>query len=808
MILARSVAEKRASELNESLNSEIKAVIHCKKCWENPDNPSDYFHVDTENHKGTIVKTGEKKCLIAYYNYTPTISAEIKKGTPEEYSAKAIYQDNVLDVRFVDNQCTDCSKYIDNSLADAFLCEEDWLGDEGYMNLLFDKIEDCLDIKPLNNEASVVQTEFRDNPTEHTEEILNGIRTCLASEYYGDIKFCVKVEMPEGLHTLKSPSLVNETEAEVILEYDLTDPGFLTVKIDVTDNFLVNDVTDFFMRMHEYDESLTIEQVQQIRQETLNVLRNIAVLMEMRVNDMILGQSTDLKKPEEFLSLTQLIIKNAKHIWQNGTVLEGMWYKRDELYPQIPEYANLGPVTCGLIDENLNSALAVPLMAKFATELISDKTKLEEFKLIFTKEGVELILNAFIDEVKQTIIYEDKTDYYLTRASVQIACALITTGVTSESSYATKGPGLVKRISNILSKTLHNCATLKNRIWKLTRTGKKGVLVIYDRLILKVGSNDLLQQLDNILARVPESKLDDLVTDIDASTGLFNKFDAEPEALGSWEALNNAGRTGGNNPSNGLTRNIDAIDALTTLRNNPRLAIHEVPDDVLAYMLKEGWGSKPAVPAYADLCSDVNNLVDMLPQNTGSNLFEFLGTKGLNNGGADTRRHAYVQLQRLLESENRIVITGVKEVRFENRLSNIINGTDHVSYTDVRITRFDNSIIEIETKAGLMLFESGISDQFAKQTFNSLQEVSRLEDYKVFLNNEIRAKLVASIDKKKVITAWERFENGALLKDAKIQQLIKNYGEARGYDFTINTVTDFLKQNDDWFIDIFKSNLL
>lgn len=104
------------------------------------------------------------------------------------------------------------------------------------------------------------------------------------------------------------------------------------------------------------------------------------------------------------------------------------------------------------------------------------------------------------------------------------------------------------------------------------------------------------------------------------------------------------------------------------------------------------------------------------------------------------------------------------------------------------------------------------SSNFAAQSFNSLKEVTKLENYKVILNNELRNALVPGTDKLKIIKAWEDFEGGALFKDSKIQVLFADYAKVKinlpdNFSFTPETLKKFLNENNDWFIDIFKNNL-
>ena len=281
----------------------------------------------------------------------------------------------------------------------------------------------------------------------------------------------------------------------------------------------------------------------------------------------------------------------------------------------------------------------------------------------------------------------------------------------------------------------------------------------------------------------------------------------------AWKVLVDAGRTGGNSPSNALTRNIGALESLARLRSNSKLLKLGITDSHLGSMLKGGgWGGKPNVPSYRQLCDNVNELIQVLPENTGSNLADFLGNKGFGIAGdaANTRRHSYVQLQRLLE--NKSLLSQADAVVFERRLVGTINSTAYESFSDVYV-KIGNRVVEIETKAGTEFFANvaGSSSNFAKQSYNSLKNVSDIENYKVFLRQDLLETLDISTAKAKVIKAWTNFENGAILADAQIRNQFTGFARVKLNNpniatFSRSQLESFLKKNDDWFMTIFQNN--
>jgi hypothetical protein len=253
------------------------------------------------------------------------------------------------------------------------------------------------------------------------------------------------------------------------------------------------------------------------------------------------------------------------------------------------------------------------------------------------------------------------------------------------------------------------------------------------------------------------------------------------------------------------------LESISKLRGNPNLSsklsgMNQTDIDDLIGQMK-GWGDGTSGVSYKEVCDEVNELVDELPKNV-NGLEKFLGPQGFGNANSSTsytQRHSWVQLKRLLDNKQKLNFAD--EIVFERKVVNTANGATQTSYTDVYI-RIGAEIYEIETKAGIMFFEniSTNSSNFARQSYNSLKNVNKVENYKVFLNPSVKNAL-SSTDKTNVINAWKNWENGAILKDDEILTKFKAFGEEKGYDFTINTVEDFLKDTDEWFNLIFNSDL-
>jgi hypothetical protein len=82
-------------------------------------------------------------------------------------------------------------------------------------------------------------------------------------------------------------------------------------------------------------------------------------------------------------------------------------------------------------------------------------------------------------------------------------------------------------------------------------------------------------------------------------------------------------------------------------------------------------------------------------------------------------------------------------------------------------------VIELETKAGMEFFEGLGSSNFMTQSGNSLMKVSKIEDYKVFLNPGLVVDKQAAI--KKVVDAWSKQNLRSSLFGNRSNSAAKNY---------------------------------
>jgi hypothetical protein len=271
-----------------------------------------------------------------------------------------------------------------------------------------------------------------------------------------------------------------------------------------------------------------------------------------------------------------------------------------------------------------------------------------------------------------------------------------------------------------------------------------------------------------------------------------NYIKGNNDGIYSYLQLAKAGRTE-------LRTNVEALQAFTQLQKNENLIKYGISKGELAGMLKKGWGGQPEIPAFNVFCNELNDLINNLPVNT-KNLKSYLGSAGFTNAASTTQRHSYLQLQRLLENKN--MLSKADEVIFESEISASTFGIGK-SVSDIHIV-LEGRKIEIETKAGINFFKGLDEANFMTQSGNSLMIVSKIEDYKVFLNPGLVDGLNKEAAIKKVVDAWSK---QSWFKSEQIRNKFSVFLKQPIESFTDLENALKLDVNKSWFDEIFINNI-
>jgi len=308
------------------------------------------------------------------------------------------------------------------------------------------------------------------------------------------------------------------------------------------------------------------------------------------------------------------------------------------------------------------------------------------------------------------------------------------------------------------------------------------------------GLQKVASKLDN--ATDLKALLGDLSENDNFAKEFLGKVGKNEGLVDSWQSLKSV------KPD--LCKDLPVLESFNLLSKNiKRMMFPEITDNMIA-AIKSSEGS-----SYKSIIDNLNELFSNFPTDASKvkQLEQFIGTKGFNMAGEAywIWRHSAVQLQRILE--NKDILKNADEIIFESEVATTMGR----SFTDLRIVRADKSIIEIETKAGMEFFEGIGSSNFITQSSNSLEAVSKIEDYKVFLNPKKIAEFanpdLLKAAKDKIVKGWKE---GGLLNNQIIYNNFLDYNNrvTKNTNFRrIADFEDFLLNTKNWFEEIFMKNL-
>jgi len=324
----------------------------------------------------------------------------------------------------------------------------------------------------------------------------------------------------------------------------------------------------------------------------------------------------------------------------------------------------------------------------------------------------------------------------------------------------------------------------------------KYLLVI---IIIITSFNSLHSQICNLRIK---DYLNDIEKDVDFKNYLdgiyYTEFD---DALVSYKFLHRNGR-----PI--LRHKEKALIAFRKLRNHSKFSITGMTNDFVAKLLKDVfWTSPPNIPSYDNLLDDMLELLNKLPDNVTS-LDKYFGSSGWANASNYTKRHAYVHLKRILEPDNAKFMKNADITIFENPINDLPFGN---SVSDQTILKGGRRV-EIETKGGVEFFNNSPNSNYPTQSANSIVKAG-VKDFKTFLNpaqiEDLANNVKKSAYKQKIIDGWSNpLPNGVhTLDNADFRQRFVTYWSDVSQIENSTEFENLLKTRDDWFDDIYLSNI-
>jgi len=112
--------------------------------------------------------------------------------------------------------------------------------------------------------------------------------------------------------------------------------------------------------------------------------------------------------------------KIAKHVWEEGTVNQSVWYTENEEHKLWPSYIQVDPFIGGLEDGIVDEIVGIPLAIKGIYEIVTEEEKRAALAGLFSKEGMQQLYQGLISSAEETVNDQEKTEHFVGVASVNV----------------------------------------------------------------------------------------------------------------------------------------------------------------------------------------------------------------------------------------------------------------------------------------------------------------------------------------------------------------------------------------------------
>ena len=476
-ILAAHLQEK-IKALSEAYHGRISGFTYCKLCESQPP-ASTLEHVELSLNasagtlSGEITKYGQRRCLTVYYqdNQGSTIenvtAPEDFQIVQQEYNAK---QHNLTAWINTKNGMATCTDYL--ALNNWDYCTQE------VTDALVNAVTRCVE------EEGLFSPETTDQPADNQEDspIVKRLNQLIGEQEK------IKIVDSEGTEIARSPDLATDQ------------PEHFTVTIDANNQLSVKLTPDYLSSLGQTDPGALAA----LEQAFNDLLRQAKV-------SFCAGDTRSPDCTDQQLVFLQVLNLNVQSIALEAQLHPAMWDSQNAKNHLIPSAHGLPPVATGVADALVERVSDLPQLTLMLGGLvINDDNQHEALAGIFTAQGWQALKEGIFAELAATIRQQDKREHAVATASVNLMLGL----------YALLGYG-PKLIAQLLDK-IEDLAKKVDQAPHLAKYLKKVVQEAPSADLAK----KLEQLLDNmdavvlerLLAKLPEDKLDDFVTDLADNT--------------------------------------------------------------------------------------------------------------------------------------------------------------------------------------------------------------------------------------------------------------------------------------------------
>lgn len=500
--------KNKLNELSENSDHKVLGFAFCEKCRE-----KEALEIKIKANQSLSVSGNGLLCQVYYQDFAGSSElgtqleinleewADVDAGAVLDFLStfkgeKSFFAFLNKALLNVNSPYLGCIEYLDAELKALSICDGDEI-DQAIFDRLYASLITCLE----------------DNILFMSSELEAQISDRLNNELGDGATFRLSLDGLGNKSTYDKEGLSESDDADFHLSYKKDAEGNWQTTISIRNGYL----TDLGYNQEEANE-------------ILGYLLDVIQRAQVSFCDQPGPNCSD-----KILNSLQVMHVNLKHISNEGTMHPSMWddnSSAENIYGLLEGY-HMSPIIVGGVDAVTDEVMSIPLLVKTAMEVILIEETRQAFSQIFTSEGATKLVDAVLEDVSVTLGEQDKTEYFVSKASVELVLAY----------YVLLGKA-VKGVSNYLSKVkdvaekLDGSPNLAKYLRKVVvDNAEKTKAQRIEKLLGHTSASDV----EKLIGLVPEEKLDDFIADISESSTLAAKLAEKPDLVDAWKVLDDAG---------------------------------------------------------------------------------------------------------------------------------------------------------------------------------------------------------------------------------------------------------------------------
>ena len=271
------------------------------------------------------------------------------------------------------------------------------------------------------------------------EKISQSLEPVLANPFYKDVKIQVNVMIYEDMALFKNTvrpfdnsNISGNTASKVSkISYSNSDQ-----KPEIFIDFILDEKTGKILVKHQaaadYLQEFEGRWDREIKERDIKA--NIKLIRAEVIADFE-SSETEYSFYEKFIQSSKALLndkiagytegilatqKIAKHVWEEGTVNQSVWYTENEEHKLWPSYIQVDPFIGGLEDGIVDEIVGIPLAIKGIYEIVTEEEKRAALAGLFSKEGMQQLYQGLISSAEETLNDQEKTEHFVGVASVNV----------------------------------------------------------------------------------------------------------------------------------------------------------------------------------------------------------------------------------------------------------------------------------------------------------------------------------------------------------------------------------------------------